>query len=347
MFFCASVVSTWALSPAVCAAVKSPRRLELTFRSTSVCRGRAAVDRDDADLRLPVLVGPEHDRHGALCRARMLHVEPSRRSAPAVGRVGERAEQQRHVVVLGGLLDGEGQHHLGIEGLPPLLGEPRRRSRTPAGGCRRAVASSVSRQRPSAVGDPLGQQVARRRTAGRRSPRPAARPPRPARASTTLTTRAPSPAAPVICASCSVASARSASRVVGQPAAQLGQHLLRRPAGGPDQEDVAEALLVGAVALDQGRARRRRRRRSSSSAPGGRPAASADEPSGAVADPRMRGQRDRDLVPRQRRGRPPRRGRPALSASGYGPAGERPRRRSAGRRCRRAAPRRPGRPARR
>src|SRR4028119_115254 len=104
VFFCASVVRTCALSPAVCAAAKSPRRAGLTFRPTIPCRGGGrrvllrgggedvrvvargvrrgevaaqggahvqvddpvpggtAVDRDDADLRLAVLVRAEPGR---------------------------------------------------------------------------------------------------------------------------------------------------------------------------------------------------------------------------------------------------------------------------------------------
>ena len=53
---------------------------------------RAARDLDDADLGLAVRVGAEAGGH---------------RSAPAVGRVAERAQQQRHVQVLPGALDGE------------------------------------------------------------------------------------------------------------------------------------------------------------------------------------------------------------------------------------------------
>src|SRR3954467_11648485 len=46
---------------------------------------------------------------------------------------------------------------------------------------------------------------------------------------------------------------------VAEPALELGQDLVARPAGRPDQEHVAEALLVRLVGLDQllrGRARR-------------------------------------------------------------------------------------------
>src|SRR3712207_7489256 len=43
----------------------------------------------------------------------------------AVRRVRERREQQRHVVVLGRLTDGEGEHHLRPERLPALALEPR------------------------------------------------------------------------------------------------------------------------------------------------------------------------------------------------------------------------------
>src|SRR6476469_8867257 len=130
VFFCASVVSTWALSPAVCAAVKSPRRLELTFRSTRECR---APHRSTATTRtsaFPYWLGPSTIAMAHCCTwngaawIRARHPHESTPSAAAVGGVGERAEQQRHVVVLGRLLDGEGQHDLRIEGLPRLLGEP-------------------------------------------------------------------------------------------------------------------------------------------------------------------------------------------------------------------------------
>ena len=152
-------------------------------------------------------------------------------------------------MVLGGLADGEGQHHLRPEGLPALPGEPRRRCANTSRCGPAAVASSVSRHRPSASVTPVGQQLLVRRAAGRRSPAagPAQRR-RPARASRRSRRRAPAPAAPVICASCSVTSARSTSGVVGQPAVQLGQHLLRRPARRADQEHLVEALLVGPVA---------------------------------------------------------------------------------------------------
>src|SRR4051795_11958019 len=95
VFFCASVLSTWPLSPVVCAAAKSPRRAELTSRSpsrTGWARGRSPC------------------AHSLRCRwpGCCTWNEELR---PAVGRVAERGEQQRDVVVLGGLADGEGQHH--------------------------------------------------------------------------------------------------------------------------------------------------------------------------------------------------------------------------------------------
>ncbi len=58
VFFCASVVSTCALSPVRCAAEKSPRSAELTLRSTRVCRG---VERSTATTRtsaFPYWLGP-------------------------------------------------------------------------------------------------------------------------------------------------------------------------------------------------------------------------------------------------------------------------------------------------
>src|SRR4051812_19543947 len=118
VFFWASVVRTCALSPAVCAAVKSPRRLELTFRSTSVCRGELRSTATTRTSAFPYWLGPSTIAMvGTVARGTSVSRAPVRR-------VGERAQQQRDVVVLGGLLDGEGQHHLGIERPPPLLGEP-------------------------------------------------------------------------------------------------------------------------------------------------------------------------------------------------------------------------------
>src|SRR4051794_19000667 len=125
VFFWASVVSTWALSPAVCAAVKSPRRLELTLRSTSWCRGLLRSTATTRTSAFPYWLRPSTIPMTHLCtwNGALLHVE--RRSAAPVGRVGERAEQQRHVVVLGGLGDAEGEHDLREERLPALLREPR------------------------------------------------------------------------------------------------------------------------------------------------------------------------------------------------------------------------------
>ena len=62
------------------------------------------------------------------------------------------------MVVVGGLLDGEGQHHLRIEGLPCLLGEPG------AGGEHQPVGAGAGRVlgQPAAavvVGDAVGEQV--------------------------------------------------------------------------------------------------------------------------------------------------------------------------------------------
>ena len=56
---------------------------------------------DHADLGLAVLIGSQDDAH---------------RSAPAIGGVRERCEQQGHVMVLGRIGDREGDDHLGIEG---------------------------------------------------------------------------------------------------------------------------------------------------------------------------------------------------------------------------------------
>ena len=156
-----------------------------------VPRGRA-VDRDHADLGLSVLVRPEHDRHAAHCCTWNLG-----RSAPAVGRVGERRQQQRHVVVLGGLLDDEGEHDLRVERVACPARRTTGRSRRPAGACpprsrpRSAGTGRRGRSRPR----PAGPHP---RTAGRRSPPRAARPPSPARAwrrSLTLTVSPFSPAA--------------------------------------------------------------------------------------------------------------------------------------------------------
>src|SRR3712207_1135243 len=121
VFFCASVVSTCALSPAVCAAVKSPRRLELTLRSTSVCRGLLRSTATTRTSAFPYWLGPS-----TIAMPRTVARGTSRRgacrSAAAVRRIRERGQQQRHVVVLARLVDDEGQHDLGVEGVPPLLG---------------------------------------------------------------------------------------------------------------------------------------------------------------------------------------------------------------------------------
>src|SRR3954471_9993477 len=98
VFFCASVDRTCALSPLVCAAAKSPRRAELTLRSTSECRG---VERSTATTRtsaFPYWLGPRTIAMPApslIDGARMLHVEPAGPTALA-GRVGERGGEQRH-----------------------------------------------------------------------------------------------------------------------------------------------------------------------------------------------------------------------------------------------------------
>ena len=61
----------------------------------------------------------------------------ARASAAPVGRVRERGEQQRHVVVLGGLDDGEGEHDLRVEGRRGPARRTTARWRTRGGGCRR------------------------------------------------------------------------------------------------------------------------------------------------------------------------------------------------------------------
>src|SRR6478672_128107 len=119
VFFCASVVSTWALSPAVCAAVKSPRRLELTLRSTRECRAPLRSTATTRTSAFPYWLGPSTIAMAHCCTWNVAE------SATAVGGVGERAEQQRHVVVLGRLPDGEGQHDLRVERVASLTGEPR------------------------------------------------------------------------------------------------------------------------------------------------------------------------------------------------------------------------------
>src|SRR5215212_4776499 len=127
VFFCASVDSTCALSPLVCAAAKSPRRAELSLRSTSEWRGAERSTATTRTSAFPYWLGPRTIAMAApslIDVAGMLHVEP-RGSAAAVGRVGERREQQRHVVVLARLADGEAQHHLRPEGLPALGRRPR------------------------------------------------------------------------------------------------------------------------------------------------------------------------------------------------------------------------------
>src|SRR3712207_1795305 len=118
VFFCASVVRTCALSPVVCAAAKSPRRLELTLRSQNVCRGALRSTATTRTSAFPYWLGPSTIAMSADSPSRvsrMLHVE----LAAPVGRVGEGRQQQGHVVVLGGLGDGERERHLRVEGLPP------------------------------------------------------------------------------------------------------------------------------------------------------------------------------------------------------------------------------------
>ena len=70
MFFWVSVASTWLLSPAVCAAAKSPRRLELTLRSTSVCRGVLRSTATTRTSAFPYWLGPS-----TIAMRALLHVD--------------------------------------------------------------------------------------------------------------------------------------------------------------------------------------------------------------------------------------------------------------------------------
>src|SRR5947199_276943 len=147
VFFWASVVSTWALSPAACAAVKSPRRAELTLRSTSSCRDVLRSTATTRTSAFPYWLRPSTIAMRHCCTWNLGSRAPIRR-------VRERAHQPPHP-------------HPGD--LRELLG------------------------RLGALG----------------------------------------------------------GLVVGQPAPQLGQHLLRGAARGPDEEHVVETLLVAAVAVGQ------------------------------------------------------------------------------------------------
>src|SRR3954449_7524828 len=152
VFFWASVVSTWELSPAVCAAVKSPRRAELTLRSTSSCRDVLRSTATTRTSAFPYWLGPSTIAMRHCCTWNL----PG--SGPSIGGVRERSEQQRDVVVLRGLQDGEGEHDLRVEGLPALLGEPRPGGKPQPGRAR--PRRGLGQPAPAVpVGDALGQQV--------------------------------------------------------------------------------------------------------------------------------------------------------------------------------------------
>src|SRR4051812_32926476 len=217
VFFCASVVSTWALSPSVCAAVKSPRRLELTLRSTSSCRGVLRSTATTRTSAFPYWLRPSTIPMTHCCTWNVAERSRSRaesalerlRSTAPVRRVGERAEQQRDVVVLGGLGDAEGDHDLRGERLPALLGEPRPGSEHQPGAAERCRALDQATA-AVVVGDPFGDQLLTgEQPDGDPHGRPAVDRVQDVRRH--AHEASPRTLEPVICASCSVVSARSVS----------------------------------------------------------------------------------------------------------------------------------------
>src|SRR5579859_2002149 len=103
VFFCASVLSTAELSPVRCVAARSPDSVIVTFRSRSRCASAPAASLSRQTLSSRTSALP----YWLSARTIM--------SASPVGRVAERAEQQRHVVVLGRVGHGERDRHLRVE----------------------------------------------------------------------------------------------------------------------------------------------------------------------------------------------------------------------------------------
>ena len=58
VFFWVSVATTWALSPARCAAAKSPRSWDVTLRSSISCRAVSRVTFTTRTSALPYWFGP-------------------------------------------------------------------------------------------------------------------------------------------------------------------------------------------------------------------------------------------------------------------------------------------------
>ena len=259
-----------------------------------VLRG-GAVHRHHPDLGLAVLVGAQHDPH---------------RSAPAVGGVRPRREQQRDVVVGGRLPDGERHGDPRVE----RVRRSGRRCGRSARGRRAAGRRRPSRQRPSASVTPAGPRPAARpgyRPPGGRWSRPGRAwtgspvllprhqpcrpghrsPARPGHPATSVSTRRR-----VISASWRVVSARSAAGSLPSRRRSSARISAGVPAGGADQEDVPEAVLVRAVGRGQLGPQLVVR-----GADGGLLAAGRGRlgrvARGALADPRVRGQRLLDLGP--------------------------------------------------
>ena len=114
VFFCVSVATTSELSPVRYESTSAaPRSCERDVEVDDLVARGVAVDPHDAVLGLAVLVRAEADGHVA------------HGLAPSVGRIGERAEQQRHVEVPVVVrdLDGEGHGDEGIEGRDAVVGE--------------------------------------------------------------------------------------------------------------------------------------------------------------------------------------------------------------------------------
>src|SRR5215207_7138026 len=115
VFFWVSVATTWALSPSVCAASKSPRSCEVTLRSMRSCRSVSRVTRTTRFSALPYWFEVR-------VTSTMLDFLVSLGgwkggSAAAVCGVGVRAEQQRHVVVTLAGNHGEFHGHAREEGV--------------------------------------------------------------------------------------------------------------------------------------------------------------------------------------------------------------------------------------
>src|SRR6185312_1218651 len=125
VFFCVSVGTTWPLSPWVWAASKSPRNCEVTFRSTTSCRGVSRVTRTTRFSALPYwlavrmtsVIGTPFDLPDDFRR------DCGPRSAAAVGGVGEGTQQQGNVIVLLRRVDGEQHGDPWVERPCAALGE--------------------------------------------------------------------------------------------------------------------------------------------------------------------------------------------------------------------------------